>query len=403
MCLPQIPSHSFRMHNPTTVLHQLLTLLPENRFQSFVGQHEADKYTKTFSCWNQLTTMLYAQATGKESLRDIEASLDVLDSTWRELGLRSAARSTIAYANAHRPAAIYESLFYELLGKCEELNPSPRFSFKNAVRAVDSTTINLCLSLFDWATFRQTKGAIRIHTSLDLRSQIPEVLDVTTGSTHDVTVLQRANLSSFPKGTIFVMDRGYNDYRLFRKIRKAGHHFVVRRKKNAQIVRIGVHRRAKGTGVMKDERIAFALTQAQEDYPDDLRLVTFIDAESCQIYEFLTDMFHLSSKNVAAIYRARWEIETFFRWMKQNLTIKTFFGTSENAVKTQVWIALIYYLLLKWLSVCIGAGRSFTELTRMIATAILHTMPLLDLLCCRNGKMLERMQQARDGPQMSLL
>lgn len=391
------------MHNPTTVLNQLLALLPENRFQTFVGQHEADKYTKTYSCWNQLTTMLYAQATGKESLRDIEASLRVLDSTWTDLGLRSSARSTIAYANEHRPAAIYEFLFYELLGKCEKLNPSPRFSFRNAVRAVDSTTIDLCLSLFNWATFRTTKGAIRIHTSLDVRSQIPDVLDMTTGSVHDVTVLQRTDLSRFQKGTIFVLDRGYNDYALLWNIRRAGHHFVVRRKKNAQIVRIGRHRTAKATGVMNDERIAFVLPQAQEDYPDDLRMVTFIDAETCQIYEFMTDMFHLSAANIAAIYKARWEIESFFRWMKQNLTIKTFFGTSENAVKTQVWIALIYYLLLKWLSVCIAAGRSITEITRMLATVILHTMPLLDVLCCRNQRMLQRMQQARDGPQMRLL
>lgn len=391
------------MHNPTTVLNQLLALLPENRFQTFVGQHEADRYVKTFSCWNQLTTMLYAQATGKESLRDIEASLRVLDSMWTDLGLRSAARSTIAYANKHRPAQIYESLFYELLSKCEELNPSPRFSFKNAVRAVDSTTIDLCLSLFDWATFRTTKGAIRIHTSLDVRSQIPDVLDMTTGSVHDVTVLKRTDLSRFQRGTIFVLDRGYNNYALLWKIKAAGHHFVVRRKKNAQIVRIGRHRKVRGTGVVKDERIAFVLPKAMEDYPADLRLVTFHDGEHNVTYEFLTDMFHLSSVNIAAIYKARWDIESFFRWMKQNLTIKTFFGTSENAVKTQVWIALIYYLIIKWLSVCIAAGRSITDLTRMIATVILHTMPLLDILCCRTPKMLERMQQVRDGPQMRLL
>lgn len=391
------------MHNPTTVLNQLLALLPENRFQTFVGQHEADKYVKTFSCWNQLTTMLFAQATGKESLRDIEASLRVLDSTWSELGLRSTARSTIAYANEHRPSPIYESLFYELLSKCEELNPNPRFSFRNAVRAVDSTTIDLCLSLFNWATYRTAKGAFKIHTALDLRDQIPSVLDMTTGSVHDVTVLQRADLSRFPKGTIFVLDRGYNDYALLWKIRKAGHHFVIRRKTNACIRRIRRHRRARGTGVLKDERIALASQWGRDRYPAELRQVTFIDTESCQIYEFLTDMFHLSAVNIAAIYKARWDVENFFRWMKQNLTIKTFFGTSENAVKTQVWIALIYYLLLKWLSVCIAAGRSITELTRMIATVILHTMPLLDVLCCRTSKMLERMQQARDGPQMRLL
>jgi|TARA_Y100000310_G_C20577854_1_gene761389 hypothetical protein len=388
------------MHHPTTVLNQLLALLPENSFQTFVGQHEADKYVKRFSCWNQLTVMLYAQSTKKDSLRDIELGLRVLDSTWTDLGLKSAARSTLAYANKTRPSEIYESLFYELLGKCKELNPNPRFTFKNPLRAVDSTTIDLCLSLFDWAKFRTTKGAIKLHTSFDIRSQIPDVIEVSDGKTHDVQALKRMNLSRFPRGTIFIFDKAYIDYELLWKIVQAGHHFVTRLKKHANIVRLGAHRNPVGTGIMKDERIAFVLPKAQEKYPTDLRLVTYIDAETKQIYEFFTDEFRLSALNVAGIYKARWEIELFFKWIKQNLKIKTFFGTSENAVKTQIWIAMIYYLLLQWLSACINAGRSITDLTRMIATVILHTMPLLDILCC-TPRTLERMKKIRDGPQMS--
>jgi hypothetical protein len=194
MSLSYIPSHSFRMHNPTTVLQQVLAFLPEQQFQTFVGQHDADKYVKTFSCWNQLTTMLYAQATQKDSLRDIETGLTILDSTWNGLGLRSVARSTMAYANKHRPAEIYESLFYVLVEKCEGLLPKRQFSFKNPMRAFDSTTIDLCLSLFDWAKFRKMKGAIKLHTSFDIRSQIPDLVDFTTGKVGDVTALKHSHV-----------------------------------------------------------------------------------------------------------------------------------------------------------------------------------------------------------------
>ncbi len=388
------------MHNPTTVLQQLLALLPDQQFSVFVGQHDADKYTKTFSCWNQLTTMLYAQATEKDSLRDIETGLTILDSRWMELGLRSVARSTVAYANCHRPAAIYESLFYVLVEKCEGLLPKRTFSFKNPLRAIDSTTIDLCLSLFDWARFRTTKGAIKLHTSLNVRQQIPDVVDLTDGKVADVTALKRMDLSRFPRGTIFIIDRGYYDYALLRKIVQAGHHFVIRLKSNAQIVRLREHRPACGKGVLKDEKIGFVLPQALEDYPDDLRLVTFHDDEHDITYEFLTDMFHLSATNVALIYKCRWDIELFFKWIKQHLKIKTFFGTSRNAVLTQVWIAMIYFLLLRWLSAVIGFRGTILELTRMLKEVCLQPFSLIEVLCC-TPKTLRKLR-IRAGPQMSL-
>jgi len=388
------------MHNPTTVLQQVLAFLPEQQFQTFVGQHEADKYVKTFSCWNQLTTMLYAQATQKDSLRDIETGLTILDSTWKDLGLRSVARSTMSYANKHRPAAIYESLFYVLVEKCEGLLPKRQFSFKNPMRAFDSTTIDLCLSLFDWAKFRKTKGAIKLHTSFDIRSQIPDFIDLTTGKVGDVTALKHVDLSQYPQGTIFIIDRGYADYALLWKIVQAGHHFVIRRKKKAQTLRLGEHRPPTGEGVLKDERITFVLPKAIKDYPDDLRMVTFHDAEHDVTYEFLTDMFQLSASNVALVYKCRWDIELFFKWLKQNLKIKTFFGTSKNAVMTQVWIAMIYYLLLKWLSAFIGKPRKILELSRMLREVCLQPFPLISVLCCTErtlGKL-----RIRAGPQLSL-
>lgn len=384
----------------TTVLHQLLSLLPEQQFQDFVGQHEADKYVKRFSCFNQLTALLYAQITGKECLREIESDLRTLDSRWTELGLKSVARSTLARANAERPAVIFESLFHVLLKQCKTLSGEEDFSFGNPLHAMDATSISVCLSLFDWAKYRTQKGAFRLHTDLDLRNQIPELLDLTDGKTHEVTVAQGMDFTRYPRGTIFVMDRGYNDYALLWKIKKAGHHFVVRRKKNAQTFVLRLHRFAKGKGVLRDDRVAFSLPEAQERYPADLRQVTYAD-EDGEVYEYLTDELRLSAANIAEIYKRRWDIETFFRWIKQNLKIKTFLGTSKNAVLTQIWVAMTYYLLLKWLSHCINFSRSLTEMARKLAVACMHPLQLVEVLCCTE-KGIEKLQKARAGPQMSM-
>lgn len=388
------------MTHSTTVLHQLLNLLPEQQFQTFVGQHNADKYVKRFSCFNQLTTLLYAQITGKECLREIESDLRILDSRWTELGLKSVARSTLARANAERPAAIFESLFYVLFEQCQKLSADENFSFKNPLHAIDATSISVCLSLMDWAKYRKQKGAFRLHVDLDIRNQIPELIDLTDGKTHEVTVVQNMDFSKYPKGTIFVFDRGYVDYELLWKIVKAGHHYVIRRKKNAQTFVLKVHRLAKGKGVLKDERIAFALPEAQESYPDDLRMVTFAD-EDGEVYEYLTDEFRLSAANIAEIYKRRWDIETFFRWIKQNLKIKTFIGTSKNAVMIQVWVAMIYFLLLKWLSHCINYRGSLTTMARKIAASCMHEFQLFEVLGY-SEKGLKLLYKARAGPQMSI-
>lgn len=388
------------MPNATTVLQQMLHLLPENQFESFVGQQKADRYVKTFSCKNQLCTLLFAQATGKDSLRGIETGLRSLDSMWYHLGLTSVARSTIAYANEHRPSQIYESLFYAMLEKCQALAPKRKFSFQNELRAIDSTTIDLCLSLFTWAQFRRAKGAIKLHVSLNARSQIPDLIDLTAGKVHDIRVAKKIDFSQYPRGTIFIIDRGYFDLALLQAIVKAGHHFVIRLKKNAQIVRIEEHRTPTGTGVLKDERIAFILPQSQEKYPDDLRLVTFHDDEHDVTYEFLTDEFRLSAVNIALIYKQRWQIELFFKWIKQHLKIKTFLGTSRNAVMTQVWVAMIYFLLLSWIAFQTRFQGSLLDLTRIVAELLIRRVHLIDSLSL-TPKTIHRLK-ARDGPQLSL-
>ena len=391
------------MHNPTTILHQLQHLLPMDAFSRFVGQHQADRYSKKLTCRNQLMILLYAQATGKDSLREIETGLLTEHKRWYHLGLQTVARNTLAHANGKRPWQVYQSLFYELVGKCQTFasgtaNP---FSFRNDLRAMDSTTIDLCLSVFPWAEFRKRKGAIKIHPVLNIRSHIPEVVVVTDGKAGDITVAKGLDLSQFPKGTIFVFDRGYNDYAFLRKIKQAGHHFVIRLKKNAHIMPLGQHRSPTGKGVLRDERIAFVLDAAEAKYPDDLRLVTFYDEQAGKEYRFLTDEFRLSAANIALIYKKRWEIETFFKWIKQHLKIKTFLGTSENAVMTQVWIAMVYYLLLAWIKFQTRFDGSLLNLTRIIDAAILKPVSLIDLLSLTPRTVTQAMQRA-SPPQATL-
>lgn len=370
------------MSETTTVLNQLHHLLPLPEFETFVRQHQADRYVKKLTCKNQLSILLYAQATGKISLRDIETGLLIRDSSWYHLGLQTAARSTVAKANEKRPYGIYESLFYELLKKCMNFSSgTASFSFENNLYAIDSSTIDLCLSLFPWARFRKEKGAIKLHTLFNIRSQIPELITITDGKVGDITAARNFDLSKYPQGSIFVFDRGYNDYAFLWKIKQASHHFVIRLKQNAHILRLlGQERGIAGKGVLKDENVGFVLDDAIASYPDDLRLVTYHDEEQNKMYEFLTDEFQLSALNIAGIYKKRWDIELFFKWIKQHLKIKTFLGTSKNAVLSQIWIAMIYFLLLAWIKFQTKFKGSLLELTRIIKETILHHVSIINLL-----------------------
>lgn len=381
----------------TTVLNQLHNLLPLQEFQSFVRQHEGDKYVKKMSCKNQLSILLYAQATGKDSLRDIETSLLVQDSSWYHLGITTVARSTLAKANENRPYQIYESLFYELLKKCMHFNcGTASFKFENALYAIDASVINLCLSLFPWSKFGKEKGAIKIHSLFNVRSQIPEVIQITKAKEADITVARKMNLSKYPKGTIFIFDLAYLAYAFLWKINKTKHHFVSRIKKNTQIYRIKEHKPPLGKGVIKDEIVAFTEYKAEKDYPDDLRLVTYYDEETDVTYEFLTNEFDLDALDIAEIYKNRWQIELFFKWIKQHLKIKTFLGTSENAVMTQIWIAMIYYLLVSWLKFQTKFEKSLLTLTRILEVSILKPVSIINLLNLTPGTVTKVL--ARAGP-----
>ncbi len=369
------------MPQMSTVLNQLYELLPLEAFESFVGQHEADKWVKHFTTANQLKVMLYAQVQEKDSLRDIETGIRIRDSISKGLEIQLVSRSTLSRGNRDRPYDIFESLFYELLKKCQDLSPgtASKFTFKNDLYALDSTTIDLCLKLFPWATFRKAKGAIKLHTLFNVRDQIPELIIESDGKTSDIEVARLIDLDQLTKGSIITIDRGYIDYTFLNDIHKEGHTFVSRLKSNAQIVPLEAHVVSE-KGVLKDQRIGFALPEAMETYPEDLRLIEYQDEETGKIYEFITNNFEFSAKTIADIYKQRWQVELFFKWIKQHLKIKTFFGTSKNAVMTQIWIAMIYYLLLSWIKYQTKFKGSILELSRMIEEVLLEKVCLINII-----------------------
>jgi hypothetical protein len=390
------------MKHFTTIMEQCLQFLPKDKFDVFVGQHKGDHYTKHFTVWNQLAVMLYAQATGKKSLRDLQTGLQVYGGKWHHLGLKSAARSTVADANNRRSHEIFEKLFYALLARCHEYLPRKSFSFRNDLYSLDGTVIDLCLTLFDWAKFRKQKGAIRIHTLFHNTTQIPTFLTITDGKKHEITVTKE-NWEEWglEKGSILVFDRGYVDYGWYHDLDEADIFFVTRAKGNMQYA-VEMRNAATESGVIKDEIISFVLDDAEADYPERLRLITYWDEERQKELRFLTNNLELSAKTIADIYKERWQIEIFFKWVKQNLRIKTFLGTSKNAVLSQIWIAMIYYLILSYIKAQTKTSLSLLELSRILHEAFFYRVSIIDLLSLSPASVAKRLKRSRGSPQMEL-
>jgi hypothetical protein len=328
---------------------QLLSLVDRAAFTRAVRQHQAERGAKGFGCWDQFVAMLFCQMGGANSLREICGGLGTAMGKLVHLGLRQApTRSTLAYANTHRPWQLYQTVFEDLLKSCQALAAikKRRFRFKHPLRSLDTSIIELCIEVFDWARFQRTKGAIKLHLQLDHQGCLPCWALVTDGDTNDVRIAQKLN---FAPGTIVVMDRGYLDYALYERWTKSGVYFVTRSRTN--MLYDVVERHAIGTrgNVKRDETIELAEGYGRKRCPSRLRQVTVWDAEHQRELVFLTNIFHLAASTIGAIYKDRWQIELFFKALKQNLKIKTFVGTSENAVNVQIWTALIAMLLLKFL------------------------------------------------------
>jgi hypothetical protein len=385
------------MHNVDTIFSELLKLCPRYQFDKAVERYQGDRYVKTFTAWQQYITILYSQITRKDSLRDIETGLLAHATRWYHLGFTGVRRSTLSDANTKRDYKIFEDAFYRLLARCRDLTPKHRFRFKNPLYAIDSTTIDLCLSVFPWAKFRKTKGAIKMHCLYDHSGAMPCFLTVTDGKRHDVRVAKEHSLPLSPDSIVSI-DKAYIDYKWLYSLTEQGVWFVTRAKSNIDYAVTGQHQ-VSGKGVLSDETISLSGIKTKTLYPKDLRLIRYYDEERQKILTFLTNNFKLAAKTIARIYKSRWQIELFFKWIKQNLKIKSFLGTSKNAVLTQIWIAMCYYLLLTYIKYQTKYGYSLLQLSRVIREMLFERKALIDILTLKP----ERLLAVRNAPMQGAL
>jgi len=389
------------MDYSSTILGQLLSFMPKKAFNRLVGQHSADRYVKKLTAWNQFVLLLYAQASCKDSLREIETGINTHGSSLYHPGVNSVARSSLSYANNNRNYEIYEKLFYVLFKQFKSVVSNNQFKFNNPLYIIDSTTVSLALSLFNWATYSKTKGAIKLHTILDSTTMVPEVINITAGKPSDISVAKQINFSWLRAGSIIVFDRGYIDYKWWSEFDQKNITFVSRTKKNQHIFVVGQHEKGLlEKGIIADEVVAFGSYDSFDKYEKNLRRVRYFDEKTQKEYEYLTNNFDLKASQIADIYKNRWQIELFFKWIKQNLKIKTFLGTSRNAVMTQIWIAMIYYLFISYLKFQTKFSRSLLELTRMIREVLMFKRSLIDLLSL-NKDTIHKFKSQEFDPQLS--
>lgn len=355
------------MNRTCSLFSQILSIVDRRAFESLVDKHRSDRGSKGFRSWDQLVSMLFCQLAQAKSLREIEGGLKCCEGKLAHLGMGSPPkRSTLSYANEHRPWELYRDLFHELLGRCRKEAPGHRFRFKNRLLSLDATVITLCSSMFDWAKYTSSKGAIKLHMLLDHDGYIPVFAHITEGSRHEMTV---AKALSLPKGSIVAMDKAYVDYGLFDRWSEQGVHFVTRLKRNAFHVSYDPKPiPASKTHILSDEKLALQPLHGSCDRKckRPLRLVRVCNAEKGEVLELVTNIWHLSADTISEIYKERWQIELFFKALKQNLRIKTFVGTSSNAVHVQVWTALIAVLLLKYLKMRSKAGWALSNLVALL-------------------------------------
>ena len=383
------------MYTGKLVFAQALDHLPMHTFRRCVQRYNGNRHIKRFTCQDQYRCMAFAQLAYRESLRDIEACLKAQSNKLYHMGIRAkVARSTLAEANEKRDWRIYADFAQALIQTARRLyaDEDLGIDLDNTVYALDSTTIDLCLSVFPWARFRQTKSAVKLHTLLDLRGNIPSFIHISDGKLHDVNVL---DILLPEAGAFYVMDRGYLDFERLYFLDQASAYFVIRAKSNLQFRRIYSHRVDKTTGLCCDQTIKLTGNYSLLHYPDKLRRVKYYDAGSDTLFVFLTNNFSLPALTITELYRYRWQVELFFKWIKQHLRIKAFFGTSENAVKTQVWIAVSVYVLVAIIKKRLHIETSLYSILQILSVTIFETIPLNQLLteCDQNMKNTENPNQ----------
>jgi Domain of unknown function (DUF4372)/Transposase DDE domain len=348
----------------SSLFSQLLGTIDRQKFERLVREVEAEKAAKGFACWEQLVAMLFCQLAQAKSLREIVGGLQCCEGKLRHLGVEEApARSTLSYANSRRPWQLFEKLFYQLIDTCRAAAPGKKFRFKNKLLSLDSTIIELCVTMFDWAKFQQTKGAVKLHLLLDHDGYLPTYALITEGKTADLTVAQGLDL---PKGSVVVIDRGYNDYLMFERWCAQGVFFVTRLKANAYYIVSERRRVPEHSTILADELIVFQAFQAGRKVLHTYRRIELWVPEKEEILVLLTNHLDFGSTTIAAIYKERWQIELFFKAIKQNLKIKTFVGTTSNAVHIQIWTALLAMALLKYLQFRAKLAWSLSNLVALL-------------------------------------
>jgi len=366
------------MARQSFVIAQCLKLLPRYEFQRIVNKYKGDYRSKHFKCWDQLACMIFAQIRQESSLRDIDRALNAHAAKLYHIGIQQCPRSTLADANERRDYRIYEEFAKAMMQRArrEYANTELTIDVDNAVYALDASIIDLTLSLFPWAKFRKAKGAIKLHAMVDLRGNIPAFLTITDGKVHDIKAAPQVPIE--PDG-IYVVDRGYVDFSWLWSIQQAGAFFVTRLKTSIKWTRVISHPVDKSLGLRSDQEILLSTKRLQGIYPIRLRRVSFRDETQERTLVFLSNNFALPAETIAALYKARWEIELFFKWIKQNLRVKAFYGTSANAVKTQIWVAMIVYLMIAILKERYHLEPSLSQLLHFLEINLFEQKPLVSI------------------------
>jgi hypothetical protein len=354
----------------TTILRQIIEIFPRHEFDALARDYHRGQKFRSFNRWTQFMVMFIGQLSGRKSLRDLVMNVAAQTNKLYHLAIKPCSRATLARVNEQQPAELYEAVFHKLLQKTRQFAPKHRFKFSGKLYLLDATVVDLCLSVFPWAKFRQAKGAIKVHMGLDGDGYLPEFVDLTNGKTHEINWAKTLKL---PRGSMAVFDMGFTDYGWYQTLTANGVYFVTRLKSNARIKYLHKRRGRKSPGVTRDQTILLGTI------PNPLRLVCYQDQETGKKYRFLTNADHLDAKTIADLYKERWQIELFFKWIKQNLKIKTFLGTSPNAVLTQVWIALIVYLLLSFLKFKAKLGLSMQQILRLLQLNLFERRNFIEL------------------------
>src|SRR4030043_2063874 len=378
------------MDTGKTIFAQLMDFLPVYEFQKCVQRYNGHYKVKHFSCWNQFLCMAFAQLTYRESLRDIEACLRSTQRKLYHMGFRgNVSRNTLAHANQVRDWRIYADFAQILIGQARRLyvNDSFGVELNQTAYALDSTLIDLCLSLFPWAKFRKRKGAIKLHTLLDLRGSIPSLIIITHGKIHDVTILDQL---TFEPGVFYIFDRGYLDFARLYVIHQSSAFFVTRAKNNFSFKRLYSRPVDKPTGFQSHQIIVLEGFYAKRDYPEKLRRIRYFDVTQNKRLVFLTNNFTLPALTIAQLFQCRWQIEIFFKWIKQHLRIKAFYGTTENAVKTQIWVAITVYVLVAIVKKQMHLDVSLYTILQILSVTLFEKTPILEALSIIQPQELER-------------